>query len=183
MMGVAMGMTVLKAGVHDRLVQDIDQVAAMSRVPASMIRQSSVGVLSPALVKYIASFRKLRELGLANGYLTAPLKKTPERIMMAMAAALIRNFIDARVFTLQNLIAADEDYLIPTAIFVPNFQNTFVGKPLASHQLQKLYSILLDRAVQDKVTVLYVENKARMMEQYGTAISDFVLSSYTHLME
>jgi hypothetical protein len=182
MMNMAVPATVLKAGVHDRLLQDIDHIASMSRVPASMIRTSSKEVLNSAAINYLTAFRGLRAEGTADAYLTGKLKTSPEKVMMGMAAALIRNFIDARVFPLQNIF--DEDNAVnPTVLLIPNFQNTFVGKPLASHQLQRLYSILLDRMVQDKVTLIYAENMAQMEKQYGQAIADFIVENYRQLKE
>jgi hypothetical protein len=102
---------------------------------------------------------------------------------MAMAAALIRNFIDARIYPLQTVLEDASDISEPTVVLIPNFQNTFVGKPLASHQLQRLYSILLDRAVQDKATLVYIENLEQMATQYGTAITEFIDKNYRRLKE
>jgi len=182
MMNMAVQTTVLKAGVHDRLIKDIDHIASMSRVPASMIRTSSVSILTPSAISYLTAFRQLRSQGSANAYLTGKHKYSPEKVMMGMAAALIRNFIDARVCPLQNLLDEGEG-LGPSVLLIPNFQNTFVGKPLASHQLQRLYSILLDRMVQEKVTVVYIENMAALEDQYGSAIAEFITENYRQLKE
>lgn len=172
----------LKDGVHDRLLQDIDAIASMSRVPVTMIKQSSADHLTPSMLSWLISFRQLKANGKANAFLEGHQHKSPERVFMAAAAVLIRNFIDARVFSLQHLLDSPIEELIqPTVMLVPNFQNNFVGKPLASHQVQKLYSVILDRMGEDKVTVVYLENFDVMVEQYGVSIAECVGKNFAKI--
>jgi len=173
---------VLKEGVHDRLLQDIDYISTQTRVPVTMIKHSAADYISENQSAYIRGFRKLRvvEKG-GSADMTGKQQHPPEQAMMAMAAVLIRNFIDARVYPLQTVLDEKVDTLSPTVLFVPNFQNSFIGKPLASHQIQRLYSILMDRLVHEKVTVLYVESVEQMVLQYGTAVGEFIQNNYLYL--
>lgn len=174
----------LQKGVHDRLLQDIDHIASMSNVPVSMIKMSCSDYLGKGVKSWLISYRKLKAIDMASAYMLGPLKASPEKLMMAMAAVLIRNFIDARVYSLQGFLDLEGSAARQaTAVFIPNFQNSYHGKPLASHQVQTLYSILLDRMTEDKVTVLYLDSIDQMRDQYGTSISEFITKNYTQLKE
>lgn len=172
---------VLTEADHKRLIEDIEYIASMARVPVSMLRKSSADLLTPMQTAYLLRYRKLRAASKGDAYIAGAQDRSPETTMMAMASVMIRNFIDARVYPLMTVLGEDADVLAPTVLFLPNFYNVYVGKPLASHQLQRLYSVLLDRAVHDKVTIVYVENVAEMTKQYGAAISEFITKNYAEL--
>jgi hypothetical protein len=173
-----MSTAVLDEVVHHRLIQELEHIAAMARIPASMIKTTSVPYLTPERQEWLLNFHTLRANGTASAYMLGKQDKSVDRVMMAMAAVLIRNFVDARVYSLASLIEADADMVSPTVLFVPNFQNSFHGKPLASWQVQKLYSILLDRFVQNKVSVVYVDDFQVLEKDYGTSLREHVEQNY-----
>ena len=81
--------------------------------------------------------------------------------MMALCGALVRNFIDARLVTLGNLVPMKEskeptvDPLEPTVLLVPNLHvKTHGGKPLTAWQIQILYDALISRMTLGKQTVV-----------------------------
>jgi hypothetical protein len=174
---------VLDKNVHSRLIQELDQIAAIARIPASMIRTSSKPYLTKAQQEWVKTFRALRAEGKASAYMVEKQDSPTDRVMMAMAAVLIRNFVDARVYSLASVIEAEDDSVTsPSVIFIPNFFNTFHGgKPLAAWQVQKLYSTLLSRFVKDKVTVVYVEDMDKMQAAYGSAVREHVEGNYRQL--
>ena len=171
----------LKEGVHDRLIQEIDHVSAIAKVPVDMIKHSSTELVGPSVLDWLKRFKEQRKAGTASAYLIGKDHKPVDRTMMASAAVLIRNFIDARVTTLASLLDGDTDAEEASVLFVPNFQTGFHGKPLAAWQVQKLYSLLLDRRVSGKVTVLYIDSLDELESQYGAAVADHIKDSYTAL--
>lgn len=175
--------TALKQGVHDRLLADIQYISEMSGVPARMIKQSSKGTLSDGLITYLKTFKRAAHEGFANAFLQGKLSKSPEVIMMAMAAVMLRNFIDARVMPLQTVLDNEEAAAKASVVLVPNFMNSYIGKPLASHQLQRLYSTLLDRMVSNKTTILYVQDLSMVEGYYGASIAEFIGHNYNALKE
>jgi hypothetical protein len=90
--------------------------------------------------------------------------------MNLMAAAFTRNFIQARVVTLHSLldsIAKDtDDYSQCSVLLVPDFYTMTHGKGLTGWKVGVLYSLLLDRFIKGKKTVLYVEDLEALLKDY-----------------
>jgi hypothetical protein len=96
--------------------------------------------------------------------------------MQAMAAAFLRNFIDARVITIHEVLGwHDQDEPPnPTVLLIPNFYTVMKGTPLTGWQVQLLYDTLMARFISGKQTVLYVENLAALVKDYGQHFADFI---------
>lgn len=170
---------VLDDKIHSRLIQNLDEVALMAGVPKFMLKTSAAQYCSEDELEWLKSFRKYRAAGNVGWVYTGTPKSPIELKFMAMAAALVRNFIDARVVPVSELIVEGEGPN-PSVLFVPNFYTVAEGKPLASWQLQQLHSLLLRRFVAQKVTVLYVQSLDKMETHYGEGIGQHV-RHYSHL--
>lgn len=172
--------SILNEEIHARLLDQIEQVATTARVPRYMIHESASKYLTGPELEWLKNIRKARlhgQVGLAlvgqQGTVAVETK------MMAMAAALVRNFIDARVIPLAELLPESTSTMEhPTVLFIPNFYVVSHGKPLASWQLQQLHSLMLKRFVEQRVTVLYIQSMDKLEAHYGEGITTHIKQNY-----
>ncbi len=100
----------------------------------------------------------------------------PDTRCQLIAAALIRNFIDARVIPVNTLLDLRKEGTlpVPTVLLIPNFYLEVLNRSTPAWQLQALYDILLNRAIRSKPTVIYVENLDKLAKVYGAPFRDFL---------
>jgi hypothetical protein len=176
--------SVLDTVVHARLIDNLDSIAHTAKVPVHMLHKSAKTYLNKGEVDWLARFRAHKASGKAGLCLMGE-GQNAEVKMMAMAAALIRNFIDARVVTLGSMRNEAGEFAPPnpSVLLVPTFCVSFDGKPLATWQVQELYSMLVDRMAAGKMTVLYVVNWKMLRAQFGPTVTEFVQNNFTVLGE
>ena len=172
--------SVLDNVVHARLISNIDSIAQTAKVPVYMLHKSAKPFLAPKEVEWLAKFRAHKASGKAGLCLMGE-GQNVEVKMMAMAAALIRNFIDARVLTMGSLLndAGEFNPPNPTVMLIPTFCVAYEGKPLATWQCVNIHSMLVERMSEGKMTVLYVASWDMLRKQYGPTMADFVKNNYT----
>jgi hypothetical protein len=160
---------------HARLIECKDEFCERANIPVKMLNTSAKPYLGEKALAWIKGYPTTGNL-LFTGYH----KPGPETQMMALAAVLLRNFVDARVLALSNLI--DQDYDPPecTVLLIPNLFVKGPGKGLATWQVQKLYDALLTRHTRGKTTVAYVEDMQIMGDQYGTLFRQH-MGEWTHI--
>lgn len=174
--------SVLDKVVHARLISNIDQIAQTAHVPVQMLHKSAKGFLAPEEVDWLSQFRVHQGDGKA-GLCMMGKNQNAEVKMMAMCAALLRNFIDARVCTMASLTDESGDFSPPnpTVLLLPTLCVAFDGKPLATWQVQQVYSMLVERMASSRMTILYAVDFKTLRLQYGATLADFVQSNYTIL--
>jgi hypothetical protein len=171
--------SVLDGEEHERLLQDIQNVAFTARVPVSMLHKSARPYLTEDELDWLLHIRRHPDDGVAGLCIIGKTEVPVDVKMMAMVSALVRNFIDARIVPVTELLG--EVLPNPKVMVIPNFCTSFDGKPLPSWQIQKLHSMLVDRFVHECPTILYVQNMDKMEQLYGTAVHDFIDYNYTKL--
>lgn len=171
----------LTAEHHDRLIKNLDAICHTANVPKSFLNKSAkefcIGGELDWLTHFPINQREGRGLVLLGKH-TPP----PDIKMMAMAAALLRNYIDARVVTVQTLLEAYESHNEvpdPTVLLIPNLYVRQGGKGLPSWKMQMIYDLLLSRFTAGKVTVVYVEDMKALAAEYGSLIVQHLEASYT----
>lgn len=172
--------SVLDSVVHARLIDNIDSIAQTAKVPVHMLHKSAKAFLRPQEVDWLAKYRAHKASGKAGLCLMGE-GQNVEVKMMAMAAALIRNFIDARVVTMGSMHNDSGEFAPPnpTVLLIPTFCVATEGKPLAAWQSVNIYSMLVDRMAGGKMTVLYVASWDMLRKQYGPTVADFVKNNYS----
>jgi hypothetical protein len=165
--------------VHERLLMSINEVSAQSGVPVSMIHKSSVPYLTEQELDWVLNDWPMTN---SSACLSGALKCSATTKFMAMAAIFIRNYKDARVVTLGQVLAGEVDTLA-TLLFIPNFYVKGFGKPLAFHQVQTLHDFLVKRITRNRATVVYVENLDLLATDYGSQIRQHFDEHYRLLTE
>lgn len=155
----------------------------MSNVPARMIRQSINGYCTEAEIDWLRNMPRHGAMGHYGLCLYGPVQVLPETKFPAMAAALIRNYVDARVFTLRQLLELEEsgDLPNPTVLFIPNLFVSTKGQTLTGWQTQMLMDVLIRRMTAGRMTVVYVENMDLLAKEFGTMFMQHLKNNYVLL--
>lgn len=170
---------VLDSVKHARLIANMAHIAETANVPQHMIRRSSKPYLSKAEMEWLVHFRAYQEKG--QGMVLSGMQSiAPDLKMMAIAAALIRNFIDARVMPIGQVISLmeDDEMPSPTVLLIPNLYAQSVGKSLPDWKVQHVYDLLIQRVVAQKPTVAYVENFDLLGSVYGPLFAQHLQQHY-----
>jgi hypothetical protein len=183
--GLAYATEVLDPVVHDRLVADLDHYAHQAGIQPHYIWTPLANTCNAMEVAWIRSFLSEEKDGLI---LSGPNPDPSiESQLSAMAGALVRNFINARVMTLNQFLDATGSGNTPdqTCLFIPNF---FVekgtagagvsGSSLPAWRLNLLLDGLTSRALDGNKTVIYVSDPKQMRMEYGAALHHLLANTF-----
>lgn len=169
--------TILDPVRHDRLIANLDNYCETANVQRRFVEHSMKDFVPADAdeVEWVTHFNHYRTEGTAGllfvGQFDNP---TVDVRMMAIAGALLRNYLDARIVPLNTLleIADSGGEVDATILLIPNlFIVGAAGKTLPAWKMQGLYDILMKRMTTGKPTVAYVENMADLTVQYGVAMA------------
>jgi hypothetical protein len=173
---------ILVPAEHDRLVADIDNVARDANIPVRWVWTPLAEVCGPEEVEWVERFRFHAAEGSAGLCMSGSnMKIDPETRMAAIAGALARNFVRARVMTVNKLLIAARDDDLPdmSCLLVSNF---FVEKGHVATNGHWRSEALLDAMVARHTaglqTVLYVASMAEMALDYGLAMKRHIERLY-----
>lgn len=152
---------------HERILKDVQGVCLAAGISTKYLHESASTVCKKAEIDWLVGFR---EYGMPGLKLLGP--HALDRCM-AIAGALVRNYIDARVRTLDEVLDNPPDC---TVLLCPNFYTVGMGKALPSWKIQKLYDLIIARYKKEQPTVIWVESDAGLAE-YGKPLVD-LLSSF-----
>jgi hypothetical protein len=172
---------VLDATIHAPLIRDAARIVREANIPMAMLSQSMVGRCSPIEVEYIKKLRQ-HPATPCYGLVLHGTRHEPsvlDRFSM-MAAACLRNYISAKVMTVQDVIDALDSGTMPkpTALFIPNFCiGSRNGGRIAEWETPLLLSLLYNRQSETLQTIVYVEDMSLLESQYGTAYKQHFAST------
>lgn len=175
---------VLQEAHHSRLVANLDGFARDAGIQPHWIWTPLKQIVSEAEIEYVRDFRKHKVEGLVQGlvYFRLTSKAEPEKHMSALAGALVRNFIRARVMTVGNVLDAigAGGEIEATCLLIPNFHlSKTEGGNIAKWQVQQLYDLLVNRAQRGLQTVVYTSNLGDLRADYGLAMGRLIENNYT----
>lgn len=171
---------VLNQEYHTKLISNIREYAKTANIPVQYIWSILGDHCLQEDFTWVKQIRHVPESGMV--YIGQPKDKLPiEDIMMAITGTLVRNYVDARMMTLQSILNHIEgnSMPMPTVLLIPNFflpQNN--GGKIATWEVSSLLSLLLERTAADKKTILYVSNPLELEKEYGTAFKAHLTSHY-----
>lgn len=162
---------------HQRLIADLEHVCQTANVLPMYVHQSMKGIAHPDEIEWVKHFRDHQTNG--TGMVITG-SESPETRMMSIAGALIRNFVDARVISLTNMLSLREMNALPdcTVMLVPNLFLRSAGKALPAWKVQIVYDILLARMTSNRPTVVYVEDLDALAAEYGRVFKDHLSQNY-----
>ena len=174
---------VLEEATHGRLVQNLDGFARDAGIQPFWIWTPLSDTVSQAEIDYVREFRKHKVQGKVQGlaYFRLTGKAEPEKHMAALAGALVRNFVRARVMTLGGVLdaLAKHEEIEATCLLIPNFHlSKGEGGGIATWQTHMLYDLLVNRAQTGLQTVIYVTDYETLRKDYGLAIGRLIEANY-----
>lgn len=162
---------------HGRLVDNLSDICEMAGVPLDMIDRSMLDCGSSELeVEWVRGFNQRSSEDNQGGLLlTGAWTPDPSTRFMAMAAAFIRNFIDARVLHLFSM-SENDDWPDPTVLIVPDFCRSAGkgGHTMPHWRVRQLQSMIMDRFTKRRATILHVESTKQLEMEHGKAFHDFL---------
>jgi hypothetical protein len=161
---------VLDPIVHQRIIADMAHYCEVANVPRVFVQHSMKGYCKEGEIDWIRKFN----VNLQNhvGGLLIEGTDRVETRCMAITGALMRQFIDARIMSLNTIIDNPEDAVTPTVLVVPNLYMKSFGKQLTAWQIQAVYDVLLNRRIKNRPSVLCVENIKAMEDNYGAMFTE-----------
>lgn len=159
---------------HGRIIADMERVSLIAGVQERFVKQSMSEYCSPEEIDWVKQFNKYRTEGVPGLVLEGV--HNPDTRCQAIAGAFIRNFIDARVMPLNQVLELQEGGAMPspTVLLIPNLFMVSVMKNVPVWKVQIVYDLLLQRSVQNKPSVAYVENLGDLKKTYGVPFGDFL---------
>lgn len=173
---------VLSPEVHGRLVQNLDAFARRANIMESMIlHKMSEFACTPEEIAYVRKIRRQSDAGsfglLYMGKETKPVLPR----MMGVAGACLRNFVEAKVVTLQELLSDIKLGTPPdaTVLLIPNF---FVAKSeggkIADWHIAELLGLLYARMARGQQTFMYVSDFDSLRKTYGDPIASHLQNHF-----
>lgn len=172
---------ILKPDHHARLVSDIERVAQTAKIlPRFIANNMSECGCTEAEIDWLRDMKYHRENGHTGMVYLGGCGNVADR-MMAVAGACLRNYIDARMFTIQEVVDGLKDHSLPDSrvMLVPNFfLMKTEGGDLPSWQTSSLLGWLYSRYSSGKYTVLYVYSLNELASGYGVSFKDHIKQHY-----
>jgi hypothetical protein len=168
--------TALNPEVHARLIADIDNFAWDAGITANWIKRPlKDGPAAPDL-QWIRRYKFHTDEGKHGYCLTGKNTSVTDR-MAAIAGALVRNFVRARVLPMSTVLDQLDEGITPicSCLLIPNF---FLGKSLggtlATWKVLPMLDLLMARQLQGQQTVIYVSDLKLLASEYGSAFADHI---------
>jgi len=153
-----------------------------ANIPQAALYQSMLDVCTDTEIEYI---RDLHQHAVNSTYGLAVCSSKPTKSIMdrfsAMAATCLRNYVSAKVMTLQDVLAAldDGDMPQPSVLLIPNF---FVGAQsggkIADWLVPPLTGMLYNRASAGLQTVVYLQYLKGLETVYGPTCAQHIAEHY-----
>ena len=165
--------SILDDDKHRMLIADMSNVCQQSGVPPKYIHTSMRNYCNDAECTWVAKYHSLNQTGKCGLLLVG---QNIETRCLAISGALIRNYLDARVVTLQTVI---DDGVDPTILVIPNFYISAIDtKPHPSWKVDQVYSILLERMSTGQQTILGVTSMNDLKMVYGDNVFNHLTKNY-----
>ncbi len=172
---------VLDREYHARLLAGLPRWAGTAGIPVEFVWTKMSQYCTQEEIDWVKNMRTGKDQGLIYvGKSTIPV----EDRMMAIAGACLRNYVDARLMSVQQVLAKLKDDDMPecTVVLVPNFcmakADTVSAAPWES---AALLGWLYSRMSRGNKTILYVGDMKRLEAMYGESMAKHLTSHYTFI--
>lgn len=170
---------VLSPGNDKALVMNIEKYAKDAGIPAHYIYRSMFDFTENGVADWMRYYKGNLRRGIYGACLVSDddaLKK-----FSAVIGCAIRNYINARLMTIQEVIDSRKEGLKLSyeLIAVPNFYvSKEEGGNIPTWDSALLLSWLYERYAASQQTVIYVSNMQNLGSAYGTAFQKFITNHY-----
>ncbi len=162
---------------HYTLCQQLDSIADVAGVPVSLLNQSMREFCTKEEVEYVIHLFQHDDAGaIYVGHTDDVMVK-----MMAITGACVRNFIDARVRMLHDVLKGikGDNPIDSRVVLIPNFCIGNSDRGIADWESTHLFGWLQDRAFSKKPTFLGVSDFVHVEKRLGSLVANFIKNNYT----
>ena len=167
---------IIDESAHEQLLADLAGYTRTAGIPEHFVWTSITKYCDKDEIDYVMDLKKsLAECtGETNGmvYLGAIAKAPVNERMMSIAGVCLRNYINAKVMTVQAVLDAMKTGDLPnnvSVLLIPNFFD--VECHIAKWQISDLLGMLYQRQQEGKHTVVHVTSKEDLEKGYGNSFN------------
>lgn len=168
---------VLDKDRHSLLVDDIDRVVGDAGIERKWLWTSMKSVCRQPVIDWVRRYQFHVHEGKTGLMVVGKSDNDAVTQMSAIAGALTRNFIHARVMTLSNVLDEVQagGSLTMSCLLIPNFYDHADGVP--EWRRTMLYDFMLSRTLAGSQTVINASNQQGMMK-HGKAVYSHIVDHY-----
>ena len=171
---------ILDRDYHDRLLTGLDKWTEIAGIPEEFVWSKLSRYCKDEDLAWVRELREDKSHGMIyTGDSNVEMK------MMAITGACLRNYIDARFMTVQQVLSRlmDDDMPDASVVLIPNFCMEGVAGSDGSGsvlpwQSAKLLGWLYSRLAKGLKTVLYVSSMKTLEKHYGEAMAKHLKNHY-----
>lgn len=163
---------------HERLLANLTLFTHIANIQPKYIWSSLKDYCKSNDLEWVKTIKLQDTTGM---YYSGKCHQPVEDVMSAIAGAMLRNYIDARMMTLQEVInhLKDNDMPAPTVLLIPNFYlSANNGGKVATWEVSDLLGMLLQRMSQNLKTIIYINDVKGMEKEYGSTFADHITKHY-----
>lgn len=164
---------------HERLIQDLQQVVSTAGVPVNAVWMRLSTHCCEKEMMWVKNMRSASNCGLI--FIGANFPVPAEMKMTAITGVCLRNYTDARMMPVQEVIKRikDDSMPSPTVLLIPNFcLDKTNGGDVPSWEISSLMGLLLSRVGKGLKTVLCATSMAVVQKQYGDSFKALIESKF-----
>ena len=180
-MSVALREDAIESGLideryHDLLLADLAGLTRQAGIPESYVWTSIHNYCGERECDFVSQLKE-PDCPLGMVYMGNIGGRPINERMMAIAGACLRNYINAKVMTVYDVLAAlkDGDMPSPTVLLIPDFYD---GNKVPEWQKNGLLGLLYKREQHNQKTVLYVSDRKGMIQNYGQPFADHMAGKF-----
>lgn len=171
---------ILDPSFHSRLLDNVDEFVSVAGIRPNFLWEPASSYCTEEERKWVRNLKSSTDAGAVVVHKGSILAADA---CMALAGALLRNYIDARVIPLHTIISMLEDHdpPEPTVLFIPDLlSKDLIQKSIASWRVQEFVGLIMDRYNKNLKTVLYSNYEGMQVRSiYGDAFLDLIQTHYT----
>ncbi len=169
--------SVLDPEKHKRLLADLPGICSVARIPQRYVHETMVGRNSDEEIDFVRHYRTHLDAAIPGLVIVGA--TNPQERCMGIVGALLRNYIDARLWTVNDLLDKTMGAQEATVLCIPDFfVGTKHGKQFASHEIRRIHSALIGRQAVNRMTVLCINDGQGVMETYGSMIHSMLSEGF-----
>ena len=164
---------------HERLLTDLEQLTGKAGVPMHAVWSRLSDYCTSSEVAWVKDLRTSLDCGLV--FYGDNFAINVEDKMVAIAGVCLRNYTDARVMPVQDVIRRlkDDNMPSPTVLLIPNFCiHKDGGGDLPTWDTSHLMGLLITRSGKGLKTVLYCQSLEVAEKQYGPLFRKHLEAKY-----
>lgn len=172
---------------HIQLLSDIAGYTRTAGIPEHFVWTSATDYCGEDEIEYIGTIKKSlsdrdgENIGMV--YVGEVDGAAINERMMSIAGVCLRNYINAKVMTVQAVLDALKQQTMPTnvsVLLIPNFFSSRKdGGRIAEWEVANLLGLLYQRQQDGKHTILHVSDMTELAAEYGSSFKKHLQSKFT----